>query len=468
MGLEVKSLGGDFSQFATQLTNIGMDITSTSATYDLVNGYAPINQLPTIAELPQTMSGEVAVQTDHVRSTYQGIADNEAQTSMFADVARTEFGVDGTGETIGVLSTSVNQYTESIGGVNYTGLAASYQTGDLNPNEPVDVIQDNPATPTDEGRAMLENIHDVAPGASLEFATATISETQFGTNIEALQKAGSNIEVDDVGYFDEPMFQDGIIAQAINTVTAAGVTYFSAAGNEGPDSGYLSTFRPSTTTITGIGTGTFMNFNPNGGTTTELPITTGIANAVITFEYDQPYQMQEPAGSSGCGDVERQYLRHQCRDRRGGCWRRPESEQCCGPSARADYHDTYSGQLLYRHSSCIRFQPRTHRVRGRQRHQRRGQRQHAIRLCRRHVLSQFVWAPNGGKHDRGRCDPLVGAGAVPGSDPAGQRAVQLERAGLDRLQYQRCRPQFARDAKYSRHHRAGWRQHLVLRARPDH
>ena len=29
---------------------------------------------------------------------------------MFADVARTEFNVDGTGVTIGVLSDSVNQY----------------------------------------------------------------------------------------------------------------------------------------------------------------------------------------------------------------------------------------------------------------------------------------------------------------------------------------------------------------------
>ena len=39
------------------------------------------------------------------------------------------------------------------------------------------------------------------------------------------------------------MFQNGIIAQAIDTVTSQGVTYFSAAGNDGHDSGYLSTFR---------------------------------------------------------------------------------------------------------------------------------------------------------------------------------------------------------------------------------
>ncbi len=65
------------------------------------------------------------------------------------------------------------------------------------------------------------------------------------------------------------MFQDGLISQAIDTVVASGVTYFSAAGNEA-NNGYLSTFRATTGTITGIGSGTFMNFNPNGATNIEL------------------------------------------------------------------------------------------------------------------------------------------------------------------------------------------------------
>ncbi len=38
---------------------------------------------------------------------------------------------------------------------------------------------------------MLENIHDVAPGASLDFATADGGDLAIANNIEALQTARS-------------------------------------------------------------------------------------------------------------------------------------------------------------------------------------------------------------------------------------------------------------------------------------
>ena len=97
---------------------------------------------------------------------------------------------------------------------------------------------------TDEGRAILQLLHDVAPAAKLAFYTASVSETDFAAGIIRLADAGAQIIVDDVIYFAEPMFQDGIIAQAVDAVKARGVTYFSSAGNDERQS-YEATFKRS-------------------------------------------------------------------------------------------------------------------------------------------------------------------------------------------------------------------------------
>ncbi|MDP6523855.1 MAG: YDG domain-containing protein [Kiritimatiellia bacterium] len=136
-----------------------------------------------------------------------------------ADTARTTYSVDGSGVSVGVLSDSVES------------LAALQGTGDLPAG--VTVLSGQAGSGSSEGTAMLEIVYDVAPGASLYFATAFSGQAQFAQNILDLQTAGCDVIVDDVGYFAEYVFQDGIIAQAVETVVAAGATYFSSAGNSG-------------------------------------------------------------------------------------------------------------------------------------------------------------------------------------------------------------------------------------------
>lgn len=84
---------------------------------------------------------------------------------------------------------------------------------------------------------MLQIVHDVAPAAKLAFVSAFLGETVFAESIEELAEpapfgAGAKVIVDDVTYLEEPFFQDGPIAAAVNAVTAEGVTYLSAAGND--------------------------------------------------------------------------------------------------------------------------------------------------------------------------------------------------------------------------------------------
>jgi hypothetical protein len=127
-------------------------------------------------------------------------------------------GIDGTGVKVCVLSDGVNS------------LAARIADGNLPPGT---AALPGQAGNGDEGTAMLEIIHDMAPGATLAFATAFTSEASFATNITSLQAAGCKIIVDDVTYFDEGAFQDGPVALAVNTVTTAGALYFSSAANSG-------------------------------------------------------------------------------------------------------------------------------------------------------------------------------------------------------------------------------------------
>lgn len=156
-----------------------------------------------------------------------GSKSSEGDVTHRANIARGVFHVNGTGIKIGVLSDGV------------TNLAASQALGDLGP---VTVLPGQTGS-GDEGTAMLEIIHDVAPGAQLYFATALGSITSFAQNIRDLRTAGCDIIVDDIFYFVETPFQDGqlaptntnggVVIQAVNDVTASGALYFSSAGNSG-------------------------------------------------------------------------------------------------------------------------------------------------------------------------------------------------------------------------------------------
>ena len=141
-------------------------------------------------------------------------------------------GINGTGVKVGVLSDSASA----------ARVAALIASGDLPANTVV--LPGQAGSGEDEGTAMMEIVHDMAPGAQLYFATAFSGEASFAANIEALRfNYGCDIIVDDVSYFDESVFQDGLVAQAVNAVTANGALYFSSAANSGNlDSGTSGTW----------------------------------------------------------------------------------------------------------------------------------------------------------------------------------------------------------------------------------
>jgi hypothetical protein len=170
-----------------------------------------------------------------------GVVTSQGATVMRSDLANAS-AYTGTGITVGVLSDS---YDASPFGFTTIRAANDIVSGDLRPPK---LVIDLPISPDniDEGRAMMQIVQDVAPGADLCFATAFAGESAFAANIRALRTnpaCNADVIVDDVFYFDEPFFSDGQVAQAVNDVatstTLAGkkVAYFSSAGNQGAAGG---------------------------------------------------------------------------------------------------------------------------------------------------------------------------------------------------------------------------------------
>jgi hypothetical protein len=307
---------------ATQqlLESLGMRQSARSS--NLIGGWLPVTQLAQVAQLPganqvrasmprtRAASGAVALQGDFV----QGSA---ALRTQYPDLT-------GQGITIGVVSDSFDCYAyyathgPSALGNGYNGYAVNSFTatqatdvasGALPAN--VNVVEDaecnNYGAPqqlpfSDEGRAMAQILHVVAPGAQLDFRTAANSEADFAAGITQLQQLGAKIIVDDVGYPDEPFFQDGVVAQAIEAAEAQGVAYFSAAGND-----WRNSFETTAPVFAAQGGRNLLNFDTSGATTsTALPITIPPVApgeyVLLSVQWDQPYVTGAP-GSPGAANT---------------------------------------------------------------------------------------------------------------------------------------------------------------------
>jgi subtilisin family serine protease len=158
-------------------------------------------------------------------------------------VARRLFGLDGQGIKIGIISDSFNAFAEAE-----TDVRQGELPGLNNPagySRPVRVLRDFDIG-TDEGRALAQIIHDVAPGAELLFHTTGNTEQEFAQAVQALTDAGADIIVDDILFATSTFFQDGIPAQAVDRAASRGVVFVSAAGNNG-DRAYASSFRAGST-----------------------------------------------------------------------------------------------------------------------------------------------------------------------------------------------------------------------------
>lgn len=218
--VDVVGYSGD--EIATALQIGGYNVISC---YDrMCSMYAALDKLDEIAAFPQIVSVRAA--TPMTQATGRVIG--EGIYATYVDRAVKKYKVNGTGITIGVLSDSFDCSKQAY---------LDSRSRNLPPLAEITVLADLTGlecfTGDDEGRAMMQLIYDVAPGAKLAFRTASRGKADFANGIRELANVGCDIIVDDIGYLDDSFFQDGIIAQAVDDVVLQGVSYFSAAGNDG-------------------------------------------------------------------------------------------------------------------------------------------------------------------------------------------------------------------------------------------
>jgi hypothetical protein len=316
---------GDPAGLMRALKSLGLEHAAVYA--NDVGGWLPVSQLPAAAARDEVSSMRAAMSR-----TRTGAVTSQGDFVQHSAALRTSDSLSGSGVTVGILSDSFDCYAvyaaagSGVPASGYAGYASNgflataatdISTGDL-PSS-VDVLAEADCldygapifTPdTDEGRAMLQIVHDVAPGAALAFHTAGPTEADFASGIKALAAAGAKVIGDDVGYFDEPFFQDGIVAQAIDSVWADGVAYFSAAGNDA-NASYENT-APSFATLATSGSNSgekLLNFDPSGVTVTNaLPVTLDALEpgefVAIVVEWDQPYVTGAPNSGGATSHID--------------------------------------------------------------------------------------------------------------------------------------------------------------------
>ena len=274
-----------------------------------------IEDFLSLRDLSQTLTETETNTTPVSPANETGLVVSQGVEVMKVDVARSRFGVDGSGITIGVISDSFDRSQTVI-----TIARADILSGDIpgkdNPsgnNIPVTILDDNADNSDadgnldDEGRGIIQLIHDVAPGSNFIFHSGFNSAEDFAQGIDELVSAGADIIVDDIGYLNEPFFQDGVIAQAADRAFAAGVPYFSAAGNDARNS-YESEFRPVESNhqvdIAGLDNYHFHDFAPGRKVDVLQNFTLEPdSEIVLSFQWDNPFASAGGKGATSDLDI---------------------------------------------------------------------------------------------------------------------------------------------------------------------
>jgi hypothetical protein len=272
------------------LEALGAEIVIKLESPGMIQAWVPYDKVEEAASLDWV----VAVTPPDYGHLNVGSVTSEGIQLHRADIAQSQ-NVDGTGVTVGVISNGVSN------------LAAAQATGDI-PTTGMTVLATGSG---DEGTAMLEIVHDMAPGAALVFHANGSGTAGHVTALQNLSNAGVNVIAEDLAFDAEPAFQQGVVAQARENTAAAGISVHSSSGNRGEN---------HAARVQAVGTGggpdgvafsatppgcahtpdNVVAIAPGGDTT--FDVTLGSATS-ITLQWSEPRAIFPTAGQGGFTDL---------------------------------------------------------------------------------------------------------------------------------------------------------------------
>jgi hypothetical protein len=226
---------GDPTELGASLRNLGALVDGSDRVSQLTEAWLPADKFDDIARLGAVRQIEVPAYATFNTVTSQGDSVHKADKvrSQFA-----QYGIDGTGIKVGVISDGAGHIAD---------VGAELPSVTIDPSHPGS---------GNEGTAMMEIVHDLAPGAQLYFSGVG-NGTAFGMSqsINWLVSQGCNVIVDDVTFFDQGFFSDTLLANTAQNAINQGVVYVTAAGNQADHGHWQGQF----TTSQSLGKGGMLN-----------------------------------------------------------------------------------------------------------------------------------------------------------------------------------------------------------------
>lgn len=286
VGVRVTST--NVSSLAPQLQSLNFAEMGRDENFQFIEGWLPVTVLPAAEVMGETgqLGGVVAIRGG---TTNSGAVTSEAVHTLHSAFvnSKSSGGLTGAGIKIGVISDSYNLSGLPVNGT-FSGAAADIATDDLPPTATFLVEGPSIGSNTDEGRAMMQLVYDIAPGSTPIFSAAGSSESAMKNSIDNLVSQGCKVIVDDWTFYQEPYYQDGVITQAYDAAVAAGVVCLTSAGNFA-NNGYDSTSFPTTSDTFAPGS-QFFDFNPGGGGDSRNTITIPAGGTFqVSAHWDNPY-----------------------------------------------------------------------------------------------------------------------------------------------------------------------------------